>query len=91
VRHQVWTALIAILLLTYFQFRARSGWALSHLTALIRWILVCYRGLWVWLNHPLATPPQLPPETPLALDLDSSHAPAAPQPHFHRPRHPEGA
>ena len=33
VRTQVWTALIAMLLLRYWQLRAKFGWSLSNLAA----------------------------------------------------------
>jgi hypothetical protein len=36
---QIWTALIAILLLKLLQFRSKVGWALSNLVALLRWNL----------------------------------------------------
>jgi len=68
---QIWTALIAILLLKYLQFKSRCAWALSHLVALLRWNLFSYRDLWTWLEHPLDTPPQLPPDTQLSFNLDS--------------------
>jgi hypothetical protein len=67
---QIWTALIAILLLKYLQFKSRCAWALSHLVALLRWNLFSYRDLWAWLDHPLDTPPHLPPDPQLALVLD---------------------
>jgi hypothetical protein len=57
VRVQIWTALIAILLLKYLQFRSKLGWALSNLVALLRWNLFTYRELWKWLDDPFATPP----------------------------------
>ena len=69
VRIQIWTALITILLVKYLQFKSRRTWALSHLIALLRWNLFSYRDLWAWLERPLQTPPQLPPETQLALCL----------------------
>jgi hypothetical protein len=68
---QIWTALIAILLLKYLQFKSRCAWALSHLVALLRWNLFSYRDLWAWLEHPLATPPLLPPDPQLSFDWDS--------------------
>lgn len=68
---QIWTALIAILLLKYLQFKSRCAWALSHLVALLRWNLFSYRDLWTWLEHPLDTPPQLPPDPQLSFNLDS--------------------
>jgi|TARA_B100000315_G_scaffold257009_1_gene304481 hypothetical protein len=57
---QIWTALIAMLLLKYLQLRSRLNWALSNLVALLRWNLFTYRDLWTWLNNPFETPP-LPP------------------------------
>jgi transposase len=71
VQIQIWTALIAILLLKYLQFKSRCAWALSHLVALLRWNLFSYRAPWAWLEHPLATPPQLPPDPQFNLELDS--------------------
>lgn len=64
---QIWTALIAILLLKYLQLKARSGWSLSRLVALIRMHLFTYRDLWAWLDDPfqipdVPSPPQLPLE-----------------------------
>lgn len=58
---QIWTALIALLLLKYLQLRATFGWSLSNLVALLRMNLFAYRDLWAWLNEPFTAPP-LPPE-----------------------------
>jgi len=58
---QIWTALIALLLLKYLQLKARFGWSLSNLVALLRMNLFVYRDLWTWLDDPFATPP-VPPE-----------------------------
>ena len=57
---QIWTALIAMLLLKYLQLRSRLNWALSNLVALLHWNLFTYRDLWRWLDNPFETPP-LPP------------------------------
>ena len=54
---QVWTALIAILLLKYLQLRSRFGWSLSNLVALLRMNLFTHRDLWVWLDEPFQGPP----------------------------------
>jgi len=54
---QVWTALIAILLLKYLQLRARFGWSLSNLVALLRMNLFTHRDLWAWVDHPFDGPP----------------------------------
>lgn len=54
---QIWTALIALLLLKYLQLKARFGWSLSHLVALLRLNLFAHRDLWAWLNEPFTPPP----------------------------------
>lgn len=69
VRIQIWTALIAVLVVRYLQFRSRFGWAVSNLVALLRWNLFSYRNLWEWLDRPFDTPPEMP--QPLQLQLDS--------------------
>lgn len=56
---QIWTALIAILLLKYLQLRASFGWSLSNLVALLRQQLFVYRDLFTWLNQPFEPPPDL--------------------------------
>lgn len=56
---QIWTALIALLLLKYLQLRATFGWSLSNLVALLRMNLFAYRDLWTWLNDPFTSPPPL--------------------------------
>lgn len=57
VKTQIWTALIAMLILKYLQIRASFGWSLSNLAALLRQQLFIYRDLWAWLNQPLEGPP----------------------------------
>jgi hypothetical protein len=57
VQIQIWTALIAMLLLKYMQLKARFGWSLSNLVALLRQQLFVYRDLWRWLNCPFEAPP----------------------------------
>ena len=54
---QIWTALIAILLLRYLQLRASFGWSLSNLIALLRQQLFVYRDLFTWLDQPFEPPP----------------------------------
>ena len=56
---QIWTALIALLLLKYLQLRARFGWSLSNLAALLRQQLFVYRDLWEWIHQPFQPPPLL--------------------------------
>jgi hypothetical protein len=71
VRIQIWTALIAILLLKILQFKSTLGWALSNLVALLRWNLFSYRDLWEWINRPFDTPPEAPATQGELFDLDS--------------------
>jgi len=59
VKIQIWTALIAMLLLRYLQLVARFTWSLSNLVALLRMNLFTHRDLWAWLNQPYETPPVL--------------------------------
>ena len=54
---QVWTALIAILLLKYLQLRSHFAWSLSNLVALLRMNLFTHRDLWAWLDQPFIGPP----------------------------------
>jgi hypothetical protein len=57
---QIWTALIAILLLRYLQFKSKYNLPLCRLVALLRLNLFSYRNLWDWLDDPFETPPILP-------------------------------
>jgi hypothetical protein len=67
---QLWTALIAMLLVKYLQLKSTFGWSLSNLVALLRQQLFVYRDLWVWIDNPFQPPP-LPETLPeqLALQL----------------------
>ncbi len=67
---QIWTALIAMLLIKYLQFRSRAGWSLSNLVALLRLNLFTYRDLWKWIDDPYETPPESPPEEQIALPFN---------------------
>jgi Transposase DDE domain/Domain of unknown function (DUF4372) len=57
VKTQIWTALIAMLLLRYLQLCSRFGWSLSNLVALLRMNLFTHRDLMAWLDRPFAVPP----------------------------------
>jgi IS4 transposase len=54
---QIWTALIALLVIKYLRMKATFGWSLSNLVALLRQQLFVYRDLWAWLNDPFQVPP----------------------------------
>ena len=67
---QLWTALIAMLLVKYLQLRSTFAWSLSNLVALLRQQLFVYRDLWTWIDDPFQPPPisaSLPKQ--LALQL----------------------
>jgi hypothetical protein len=65
---QMWTALIAMLVLKFLQWRAQYGWSLSNLVALLRYQLFVYRDLNEWLDDPFQPPPALaPPQQQLVL------------------------
>jgi hypothetical protein len=59
VQTQIWTALIAMLLVKYLQLKSTFGWSLSNLVALLRQQLFVYRDLMSWLNDPFQAPPAL--------------------------------
>ena len=68
VQIQIWTALIAIVLLRYLQLRSTWKWSLSNLAALVRYQLFVYRDLWTWINQPFRPPVDLDdPQYLLAL------------------------
>lgn len=65
---QLWTALIAMLLVKYLQLRSTFGWSLSNLVALLRQQLFVYRDLWTWIDDPFQPPP-IPASSPEQLPL----------------------
>lgn len=67
---QLWTALITMLLLRWLKLKARYGWSLSNLLALLRQQLFVYRELYAWLDNPFEAPPAVVElEAQLALEL----------------------
>ena len=56
VKVQIWTALIAMLLLKYLQLKSSWDWSLSNLAAMLRLNLLTYRDLWAWLDAPFEVP-----------------------------------
>jgi hypothetical protein len=59
-RIQIWTALIAILLLKWMHHLSKAKWSLSNLASMLRLNLFTYRDLTAWLDNPFGTPPLLP-------------------------------
>ncbi len=68
-RIQIWTALIALLLLKWLHHLSKAGWSLSNLASMLRLTLFTYRNLRDWLDDPFNTPPlqPLPEQLELAL------------------------
>jgi hypothetical protein len=54
---QIWTALIAMLLLKWLHYLSKAKWSLSNLAAMLRLNLFTYRDLRAWLDQPFSTPP----------------------------------
>jgi Domain of unknown function (DUF4372)/Transposase DDE domain len=66
---QIWTAMIAILLLKWLHHLSKAKWSLSNLASMLRLNLFTYRDLSKWLENPFGTPPLVPPSEQLALNL----------------------
>lgn len=64
---QIWTALIAILLLKFLKFKSSLNWSLSNLVAMLRYNLFTYRDLWLWLDNPFEVPALSPNDEQLTL------------------------
>jgi hypothetical protein len=68
-RIQIWTALIAMLLLKWLHHLSKAGWSLSNLASLLRLNLFTYRNLRDWLDDPYETPPLIPLPEQLELPM----------------------
>jgi hypothetical protein len=68
-RIQIWTALIAMLLLKWMHHVSKAKWSLSNLASMLRMNLFTYRDLNAWLDNPFGTPPLLPTFQQLTLGL----------------------
>jgi len=68
-RIQIWTALIAILLLKWLHHLSQAKWSLSNLASMLRMNLFTYRDLIAWLDNPFGTPPMMPSAQQLILGL----------------------
>jgi hypothetical protein len=58
-RVQIWTALLAILLLKWLHHLSKAKWSLSNLASMLRLNLFTYRDLTAWLDNPLRHAPYL--------------------------------
>jgi hypothetical protein len=66
---QIWTALIAMLLLKWLHHLSQAKWSLSNLASMLRMNLFTYRDLRRWLENPFGTPPLVPQSEQLTLTL----------------------
>ncbi len=66
---QIWTALIAMLLLKWLHHLSQANWSFSNLATMLRLNLFTYRDLHDWLDNPFGTPPLLPAAEQLTLAL----------------------
>jgi hypothetical protein len=57
---QIWTALIAMLLLKWLHHISKAGWSLCNLVSMLRMNLFTYRCLFEWIHKPFDTPPEVP-------------------------------
>ncbi len=69
VQIQIWTALIAMLILKYLQLKSTFGWSLSNLIALLRQQLFVHRDLWKWIHDPFQAPSEVAPDLQMALPM----------------------
>lgn len=66
---QIWTALIAMLLLKWMHHLSKAKWSFSNLASMLRMNLFTYRDLRRWLADPFGTPPMVPPSEQLNFNL----------------------
>ncbi len=69
VQIQIWTALIAMLILTYLKFKSKFNWSMSNLVAILRLNMFAYKELWKLLDNPLKPPPEDPTTQQLTLNF----------------------
>ena len=69
VQTQIWTALIAMLLLKFLQLKSSWAWSMSNLAAMLRFNLLTYRDLWAWLDDPFGVPICEPEAQQLTLTI----------------------
>jgi len=66
---QIWTALIAMLLLKWLHHLSKAKWSFSNLASMLRLNPFTYRDLRRWLENPFGTPPLVPLAEQLTLNL----------------------
>lgn len=58
---QIWTALLAMLLIRWCKHQSKAGWSFSLVATVLRWNLFVYRNLLDWLNDPTVWDVNPPP------------------------------
>ena len=66
---QIWTAMIAILILKWLHHLSKAHWSFSNLASMLRLNLFTYRDLLTWLNAPWDTDPIVPGREQLTLPM----------------------
>jgi hypothetical protein len=69
---QIWTAMIAMLLIKFLQLKSKAAWSFSNLVYFLRMNLLVFRDLWDWLNDPRTPPDAVPLSAPIRSQLDFS-------------------
>ena len=77
---QIWTALIAILVLKFLKLKSKFSWSLSNLVAMLRWNLFTYRDIWEWIDRPYEIPPIVPDYQQLVLNWTAGDGNDQPEP-----------
>ena len=66
---QIWTALIALLLIKWLHHLSKAAWSISNLASMLRLNLFTYRDLAKWIDDPWNTEPIVPEPEQLDLPL----------------------
>jgi hypothetical protein len=66
---QIWTALIALLILKWLHYISKAGLSFSVLASMLRLNLFTYRDLREWLDDPFRTPPKIPIPQQLSINF----------------------
>jgi hypothetical protein len=66
-RIQIWTALLALLILRWLHHLTQSGWSFANLAGMLKLNMFTYRDLTEWLKNPSNTPPMVPEPAQLFL------------------------
>lgn len=66
---QIWTALIAMLILKWLHHLSKFNWSFSNLASTLRLNLFTYRDLMEWIDHPWTTEPIVPEPEQLSFSI----------------------